>query len=807
MSGVVNEVRVSLRGLARHRRFALAAVLSMALGAGANTTVFTLLNAVLLRPLPVQDPDRLAALFTVDTHNPGNLLCSYPNYKDYRDRNQVFSSLLVYSAVSVNVTGHGSPQSLVGQIVSGNYFETLGVRMALGRGFTPEEDATPDAHPVAVIGYGLWMRMFGGNPGVGGQALELNGRPYTIVGVAPRGFQGLDTLLAAEVWVPMAMYRHIYPYPEWVELRRALLFPVVGRLRPGVSLRQAEASMATVVSGLDREYPQDNEGRRVILTSLAEATISPTTRPGIAKAGAALGIVASLVLLIACGNVANLLLARGAGRGKEIAVRLAMGASRWRLVRQLLIESTVLALLGGAAGLLFAWWARDVLWAMRPPLFTYSAVHLDLDYRVFGYALAVSLVAGVIFGLVPALRATQTDLACDLKERSGVARGGTARSALVVAQVALSLVALIGAGLFARSLANAAHVDLGFAPERLGTVSFNLADWSYAEDRGREFDQRALDAAAAVPGVVSAALAKDLPLNVGLARTVLLPGKESEQGRFTLTSLVGPGYFRTLGIPLMTGRDFGAEDRRDGPRVAIVNQVAAAYYWPGENAVGKRIRFFGDERPVEVVGLARNANYQTVGEPAQGLIYLPLAQNYAANAVIYVRARGDAATTQEAVRRVVQRLDPNLKLQTETTDETIRVSLWAPRLTAWLLGAFGLLALLLSSIGIYGVISYSVSQRTREIGVRMALGAQPGDVQRGVIGEGLRRVAMGVAAGRGIALVATAGLQSMLLATSAHDALTFVTATAFLTLVGLAACWLPALRATKIEPSRALREE
>jgi len=285
MRGIADDVRITLRGLAKHRGFALAAVLSVALGAGANTTVFTLLNAVLLRPLPVETPARLAALFTVDVHNPGDLLCSYPNYKDYRDRNQVFSSLLVYSAVSVNMTGQGNPQSMVGEIVSGNYFLTLGVPMALGRSFTPEEDGALDAHPVAVIGYGLWMRKFGGDRGIIGRGLELNGLRYTVIGVAPRGFQGLDTLLAAEVWVPMAMYREIYPYPAWVEQRRALLFPAVGRLKPGVSLRQAEASLGILVSDLERQYPQDNEGRRVKLTPLAEAAISPAKRPAIATAG------------------------------------------------------------------------------------------------------------------------------------------------------------------------------------------------------------------------------------------------------------------------------------------------------------------------------------------------------------------------------------------------------------------------------------------------------------------------------------------------------------------------------------------
>jgi len=807
MGGFFDEIRISLRGLMRNRGFALAAVVSVALGAGANTTVFTLVNAVLLRPLPVADPDRLAALFTVDQHNPGNLLCSYPNYQDYRDRNQVFSSLLVYSAVNVNLTGRGNPESMVGQVVSGNYFQTLGIATELGRGFRPEEDATPEAYPVAVISHGLWMRTFGGNRKTIGRAVELNGRAFTIVGVAPRGFQGLDTMVAADIWVPMAMYRHLYPYPAWVESRRALLFPVVGRLKPGVSLEQAEANLATIASQLEREYPLDNEGRRIKLTPLSEATISPSNRPGMATAGVVLAIVATLVFLIACGNVANLLLARGAGRTREIAVRLAMGADRWQVMGHLLIESTILALIGGAAGLVLASWARDVLWAMRPPMFIYSAVHLDVDYRVLTFALAVSLAAGLLFGLVPALRAARTDLASDLRERGAAASGGRARSALVVAEVALSLVALIGAGLFARSLQNAARVDLGFTPERLATIVFNLADWNYDEEQGREYYRQALERAAAVPGVAAAALAKDVPLNVGLARTVLLPGRETDEGRFTLTSLVSPGYLATMGIPLVAGRDFNAQDGRDAPRVAIVNEVCAAYYWPGESALGKRMKFFGDDREWQVVGVARKANYQAVGEPPRALIYLPLAQNYTSSAVLYIRARGEVGAALETARRQVQALDPKMRLETATVEETIRQTLWAPRLTAWLLGAFGGLALLLSSIGIYGVISYSVSQRTREIGVRMALGANPGDVQMEVIGEGLRLVAAGVAAGLGIALVATRGIQSLLLATSARDPVTFAMAPAFLALVGLAACWVPAHRATRIDPSRALREE
>jgi predicted permease len=807
MSGIVEDVWLSLRGLAKNRNFALAAVFSLALGAGANTTVFTLLNAVLLRPLPVKDPSRLAAVFTLDSQNPGNLLCSYPNYKDYRDRNGVFSSLLLYSTVSVNLTGRGDPQRLVGQLVSGNYFGTLGVEPNPGRGFTQEEDSVPNAHPVAVIGHGLWTRQFGGDPGVVGRQLELNGRAYGIVGVAPQGFEGLDTLAAVDVWLPMTMYEQVYPYVPWVSQRRALLFSVVGRMKPGVSLRQAEAGLQTVAADLEREYPQDNAGRRAKLSSVAEAAISPANRPAVVSAATALMIAASLVLLTACGNLANLLLARGASRGREFAVRLALGASRWRIVRQLLAESVVLGILGGAAGLLFAWWARGILWSMRPPLLALSGVHLNLDLRVLGYALAISVAMGVVFGLTPALRATRTDLAGELRERGGQPAAGLLGSALVAGQVALSLLALIGAGLFVRSLWNAGRVDLGFVPDRLGIVAFDAADRGYSEDRMREFEGQLLERAAAVPGVASAAVANDPPFNVSLARTVLLEGRGNTQGRFTLTSLISSGYLRTLGIPLLAGRDFSPIEGPAAPRAAIVNQAAAAYYWPGESAVGKTIRFFGDDRPAEVIGVARNANYQTIGERPQALIYLSLAQYYSGFAVLYVRAAGDLQTTLAAVRREAQTLDPNLPLQSEPLDQTIRQALWAPRLTAGLLGAFGALALLLSTIGIYGVVSYSVSQRTREIGIRMALGATPGDVQLAIAGAAMRVVAIGVVLGIGVALIVTRGVQSLLFATSARDAVTFVLVPTLLTLVAVAACWLPALRATRIEPMRELREE
>ena len=814
MAGALQDLRYSLRSLAKARGFAIAAVLSLALGIGANTTIFTLLNAVLWRPLPVEAPQRLAAVNTLDPRNPGLWPCSYPNYRDYRDHNQVFSSLLLYSTITLNLTGFGQPQPVTGQIVSGNYFSTLGVNPVVGRGFLPEEDASPGAYPVTVIGYGLWTRQFGRDPRVTARTINLNGRAYGIVGVAPPAFQGLDVLNAADVWVPMMMYREAYPNAAWVNQRRFLLFSVVGRLKPAVSLQQAEAGMESIAQDLERQYPLDNQGRRVKLTPVSQAAISPRIRPVVTSAGTVLMIISALVLLIACANVANLLLARAAGRGKEITLRLALGASRWRLVRQLLTESTLLALLGGAAGLVLARWARDLLWSMRPPMFAFAGVHLDLDGRVLSYTLAISLLTGILFGLAPALRATSGDLASDLKERTGNAdsssKGRRTRSVLVVAQVALSVVALVGAGLFVRSLWNAGRIETGFDAARLGVVAFNVADQGYNEGRGREFERQALERASAVPGVVSATLAKDVPFHVSLARTVLLEGQEDTaagKGRFTLMSVVWPGYLRTVAIPILRGRDFSPLDTAATPRVVIVNEAAAMAYWPGENPIGKRLRFFGDNAPVEVVGIARNANYQTIGERPQALIYGSLMQYYFPTAVLYVRTGADPEAVSAAVRREVQSLDRNLLLQSESVAGIMHESLWAQRLSASLLGVFGALALVLAAVGIYGVVSYSVTRRVREIGVRMALGATPAGVQIMILTEGIRLVTMGVAAGLVMALAGSRAVEGMLFATSPRDAATFVLVPSILALVAVLACWFPALRATRIDPAVALRDE
>ena len=803
----------ALRGLARNRGFALAAILSLALGIGANTTVFTLLNAIFLRPLPlVEQPERLVTAYTLDPRNPGYLYCSFPNFADYRDHNQVFSSLFAYTGVSLNLTGRGDPEMAMGQIVTGEYFAALGVRPVMGRGFRPEEGALAGGSPVAVISYRLWRRRFGGDALVAGRSLEINGRPYTIIGVAPAGFEGLDTLTATDVWLPMAMYPQVYPNPRAVTQRRALLFKVVGRLKRGVSVAQAEAAMQVLAQDLERQYPRDNQGRRVKLVNLTEAAIPPGSRDLISNAGLVLTIVSALVLLIACGNVASLLLARAATRNKEITVRLALGASRARLVRQLLVESTLLSLAGGAAGLALARWARDLLWALRPPMFSFAAVHLNLDGRVLAFNLVVSLATGIVFGLAPALRATRGDLASDLKERTGSGPSGNwrPRQVLVTVQVALSVVALVGASLFLRSLQKAGRVDPGFDAAHLGIVLFNVAEHGYSEERGRDFQRRALERASAVPGVVSASLALDWPFHVSFARTVLLEGQENTatgEGRRALVSVVSPGHLRTVGIPLERGRDLSPLDSAAAPRVAIVNEVAAANFWPGQDPLGKRIRFSGEDAPVEVVGIARNANYVDIGERPQPMIYVSLMQYYYASSVVHIRTADDPTPIVAAVRREVQALDRNLLLQSQSARDIMHEALWEQRLSADLLAVFGGLALTLAAIGMYSVISYSVSRRTREFGVRMALGATAAEVEALVLREGVRLVSIGVMAGLVLALAVSRWVGSMLFATAPRDALTFVMVPAILALVGVMACWVPAHRATRVDPAQALREE
>lgn len=469
MQGLLDDLRFALRTFRRNPGFTLAAILSLAIGIGATTTVFTLVNAVLLYRIPVPQPERVVALFTTDARSPGLSLHSYPNYQDIRDRNRAFSSMLLYVPITMSLTGRGDPLMLMGHLVSGNYFAALGVNPVLGRGFLPEEDAASGASPAAILSHEFWERQFASDPQVITRTINLNGRPYQVVGVAPPGFRGLNQLYAANIWVPMAMAPHLFPVPRFIPERRALMFAVAGRLQPNIGIAQAEASLQPLAEELERQYPNANAGRRFRLMPIAEAALPTRERDMAMSSSTVLLIASALVLLIACGNVGSLLLARAAIRGREVAIRLALGAKRNRLIRQLLTESILLGLIGGTGGLLVARFARDAVWALRPPMFNRSGIQLDLDPRVLAFTLFASLVTAIAFGLVPALRSTRPNLATDLKDRTGRnSQPGRwqLRTLLVSGQVAFSVVALLGAGLFIRSLGNAARIYPGFQPDR-----------------------------------------------------------------------------------------------------------------------------------------------------------------------------------------------------------------------------------------------------------------------------------------------------------------------------------------------------
>ncbi|HYY97780.1 MAG TPA: ABC transporter permease [Pyrinomonadaceae bacterium] len=838
---LLQDVKFGARTLGKNPGFALIVTLTLALGIGANTAIFSFVNAVLLRPLPVAEPERLVYVFGGTRATPYNV-SSYPDYVDYRDRNNVFSDLIAYSPITLSLNDNGQAEMISGLIVTGNYFDALGVSARVGRTFLPEEDTTPGGHPVAVISHGLWQGRFGADPGIAGRKLLLNGQPFTIVGVSPSGFNGAALGETYDIYVPMAMQALVRPprggysgemNPDLLSKRGPRWLDLVGRLKPGVSAEEAQAALGTLAAQLAQAYPDTNRDQTATVSPVSGG--DPTQRGTLRSVACLLLAVVGLVLLIACANVANLLLARAAGRRKEISLRLALGASRGRLVRQLLTESLLLALLGGASGLLLAVWLVNTLRTYSPPAnFFPVAFDFSLDGNVLGFTLLLSIVTGLVFGIAPALQASNPDLIAALKDEAALVPGAGGRTArrfslrnlLVVAQVALSLVLLISAGLFLRSLQQAQRIDPGFDPERVLTMPLNINLLRYTKTQGQEFYRQVLERVGALPGVQSATLTRTPPLS-GASRqsTVTISGAESPDragqsessgggggevaNNLTLTSPVGPDYFRTLNIPLMRGRDFTAQDREGAPGVAIVNETFARRYFPGEDPIGQRVSLGGARGPwLEVVGLARDGKYITLGEAPAPFLYQPLAQRHETGMVLLVRAGGDPAQLVAAVRGEVRAIEPNVPLtNSRTMEDLLSTSLYPARMGATLLGAFGLLALLLASVGLYGVVSYSVSRRTREIGIRMALGARGGDVLRLVLRQSMTLVAFGVLLGLAAAFAATRMLVGFLYGVSPTDPSAFVGIAVLLTLVSLAASLVPARRAARIDPLVAFKHE
>lgn len=810
------DIRYAIRSMGKNPGFTAVVTLSLGLGIGANSAIFTLINAVFLRPIPVEEPASLVTAYTSDPRNPGFLPTSYINYQDYRDKTNVFSGLAAYTGTPMALRTNAEPQPIFGELASGNYFSVLGVKPFLGRTFLSEEDGAPGAHPVVVLSYAFWTNQFGANRDLIGQNINLNGFPYTVIGVAPRNFQGANALAGPALWAPIAMHAQLSPFEAVFNMRRFLAMSIIGRLKPGVTPAQAQAAMQALAKQLEREFPNDNRDRGMKVLGLTESLINPNARNNIVNVSRLLMTIVGLVLLIACANIANLLLVRSASRRKEIAVRLSMGATSGRLIGQLLTESVMLALLGGAAGLLIAAWGKSILWSFRPPFLQQGDLNISIDANVVLFTLAISVLTGLLFGLAPALQSLRPDLITELKERSSQAMRSShkfnLRNALVVCQVAFSLVALVGAGLFLRSMQQAQNADLGFASKKLGVMSLNPGGQGYTPARAQLYYGQVIEKVRTIPGIASAAIATSVPLgNGGLGRSIFLEGQEQAPGNrgvLVLTNNVSPAYFETTQIPIVRGRPFSETDRENSTQVAIINETMAKKFWLDEDPVGKRFRFFGDRSLTEVVGVARDSKYAAVAEDPTACVYVPEFQIYSSNASVMFRATGEPAAMLGTVRQQIHSIDENLFITgVSAMSELIDQSLWPQRMGASLLGVFGFLALALSAVGMYGVMAYSVAQRKCEIGVRMALGAKPGDVFRLVLGQGLILVSFGVVIGLGAAYALSSLIADLLFGIQPTDFRTFALTSLLLVAVAVLAIFLPARRATAVDPLIALRAE
>ena len=816
---MVHDIRYALRVLLKSPAFALVAVVSLALGIGANTAIFSLLNALLLRPIPVDQPATVTSVFMTDQRNPGRLPLSHLNYKDLRDHNQVFSGMTAVAFTQMNWAHDNAAEQVPVQVVAGNYFSLLGAPMTSGRGFLDDEDRK--ATPVAVISYGFWQRSLGGDPAIVGRPLTLNRQPFVVVGVAGQGFTGTFLGGGPSMWVPMSMHEIAQPGFDWYEQRRGLFLLAYGRLKPGVSVEQASANLRTTFAQLEQAFPVDNKGRSAAAVPLLDARLNPNGQGGapVVQVSLILMTVVGIVLLIACANIANLLLARASKRRREIAVRLALGADRRRLIRQLLTESVVLSALGGGLGILLAYWLLAALRASDLPLPIPVNDGVSIDARVLAFTGLLSIVTGVLFGLAPAIQASRADVVPVLKNenvptasgRRGLASMLSLRQLLVISQVALSLISLAAAGLFLRGLNGASRIDTGFETRGVLVMTYNLGRDGYTPERGQLFYDRAIERATALPGVLRAAVAQSAPLGGGILRSVFPEGQDTTTRDRVLVQVnsITPGYFETLNIPLVRGRAFASTDAPGTPLVVVINQTMAQRFWPGEDAIGKRFKFFGDQDYTTVIGIARDSKYNAVAEEPTPYIYQPLKQNYTPAATLHVRTAGDAGGLASAVRAAMREIDPTLSVfNVRTLEEQVADSLVPMRTNVIVLAAFGALALLLASVGLYGVASYSVSQRTREIGVRMALGAQRSSVLLLVLVRGLLLVAAGIVIGGIAALVLASFVPSELVpTTNPRDPLTLVGTSAILALVAAIATYLPARRATRIDPLVALRAD
>ncbi len=816
---VVQDVRHALRGLLRDRGFACVAVLSLALGIGANAAIFTFFNAVLLRPLAARQPEQLAAIYTRAAGNPTLLRTSLPNYLDLSARSRAFTGLVAFSGsgVTVNRIVQGEPVQEHAQLVSDNYFSVLGVQLR-GHGFSVGSSGSAGGPAEVVISDRLWRLRRGADRAPVGSILRINGHALTIVGVAPPGFSGLSRLSPVDVWLPvrLAGWLGVDNFGGFTASRRTGVFDVVGRLRPGVSLAAAQAEIHRIDADLAARYPVDDQGRGFELLGPESCAIDPNVRAGYVGGGVLSLLASGAALAVACANLAGLLITRGAGRRREIAVRLALGASRRRLIRMLLTESLLLALTGGAGGLLMAVWLRDALWSLRPPNFPQS-LPIGIDGRVLLYTLTLALLTGVLFGLAPALQISRPDLAEALKNPSGHPvrrgwRGPRLGQLLVAAQVAFAMLPLFGAGLFLRSFDSARRFDPGYQVDREVVATFDLGTAGYSLVQGAMLYHHLPDQIQALPGVADAALAESLNLDPENFLRTVFRRKEHDAADATLvnSNVVTPSYFKTLGIPLLAGRGFTDTGGWGAPPEAVVNSALAERLWPGDSAVGKRLYLFRSDEPMVVVGVVRDAKYLSLMEERRPYLYLSLVREFTTPIYVHVRVAPhiDPAAVLGAVRKTIRRLAPTVAIgDTLTLRELFARSLWAPRLGAAVLVSFAILVLVLVAIGLYGAVSQAVRHQRRELGIRMAVGASRWAILRSVLTAGLGPATAGLAVGAAGSLLVAPAVSPFLFRLGGGDGPVLAGAV----LVLIAAAWIASLsaahRAMAIDPVDVIKQE
>jgi predicted permease len=818
----LRDLRYGLRSMLRAPAFSLFAILTLALGIGASTTVFTVVNTLLLHPLVAHDPSRLVCVYTTDVKNQkqsGSLLpVSYPNLQDYRARNSVFSGLGGFSPPMVmTLMVSGAPERFFAELVTQDYFETLGLTPANGRFFLSQENSSPGTAPVAVLSYSAWKTRFNSEQDIVGKILRINGSPFTVVGVAPQGFLGVSAVFGPDVWLPATMAPLVLPTPmqDVLHERGKPFFQTVARLKPGISRSQADASLQTLAASLLKQYPDENAGHTVSVLPVTSALFSSTGgEGGVTFVSAVLLIIVVLVLLIACSNVANLLMARALSRRQEIAVRLAIGASRGRLLRQLLTESVLLGFFGGIVGVGVGYEGCRFLWSFRPSDVARNLVDPKLDGTVFLFALLLSLATGFIFGVVPSLRASKTGLVESLKEETHVAglagRSARFQKVLLIGQVAFSLVSLIAASLFVRAVQRAYDIDPGFDHRHIAVFMMNPEQVGYDATRLKDFHLEVAGGVSRIPGVEAVSWASNMPFWASASRGVLIEGQEQQRKNETVTTVantVDVDYFKTMRISLLEGRDFTEADQAGSPPAVIINQDLARRYWPHGDALGKRLQLSGDPVSRQIVGVVQTSNYTTLGEAPQPCLYLPLRQNPGGGFILYLRTAGDPSLVLETVQREIREIGPRVQVSdVRTGAKIVDQVLFGTRVVLSMLGMFGLLALGLASVGLYGILAYSVSGRQREIGVRMALGASRPAVLLLVLRQGMTLVCIGSGIGLGVSLLVGRAFSKMLFGLSPADPISLIGASVVLMLVAALACYLPALTASRMDPMRALRE-